>query len=199
MKGDPILREKFTQAKSGGRYYRRAFGGLHYIRGNSAPYFSLTYEEGAEGARDCDMCGACHEEILEHWPDLADLAALHLSDVDGAPMHAAGNGWYWLAGTFPDAFGERYHGGNSTPARSADECLAIFAKHVRVSLDEARTIRDQVHAAAMAARHSRNAVASAKLAEIVEAMRPRWKAEAAAVIKKHGLQFYGDTWEPTNE
>jgi hypothetical protein len=204
---DPILRTKGGGAR-GARYFK-AFGGLHYLKGNSAPYFSLTYEEGITGRRDCEACGAAHREILKHWPDLADLAALHLSDINGEPMHGIANGWYNLAGCFPDAFGERYHRGNSEMQMwkpdgsfdgyrrpTGDECLQFFADHARVTLTEAAAIRDQVEAAAMAAPHSRNAVAKATLATIMEAMRPRWKAEAVACIKRHGLTLYGDPWQP---
>jgi hypothetical protein len=142
-------------------------GGLHYIRGNSAPYFSLTatlYETRTDSrgrARTEDVAGGCmHEEILQHRPDLADLAALHLSDIDGKPMHAEANGWYDLAGTVPGAFGERYHAGNSKrhfpkpdidpakPWQKTDyreptlaEALQIFADHIRAPLAEAERVR----------------------------------------------------------
>lgn len=36
----------------------------------------------------------------------------------------------------------------------------------------------------------------AVVAAYCEEMRPRWKAEAAACIKKHGLVIYGDPWPP---
>jgi hypothetical protein len=172
-------------------------GGLHYIAGNSAPYFSLTADEYENGRWASGGCQ--HDLILQHFPELADLAAMHLSDLDGAPMHAEANAWYWLAGTFPDAFGERYHAGNSTPAKSPVECLAVFAKHCRIGEDEAREIQESVRRVTMAAPHSRNAVARATCAELVRAMRPRWKTEAEACIKKHALVIFGDKWEPANE
>jgi hypothetical protein len=198
---NPVLRTKGGD-KRGQRYYK-AFGGLHYLKGNSKPYFSLTYEEGITGARDCEQCGAAHEEILKHWPELADLAALHLSDIDGVPMHAVGNGWYNLAGCFPDAFGERYHRGNSKMnfadgyrLPTGDECLEMFAQHCRISRAEAEAIKAEVEAAAMAAPHSRNAVAKETLTKIMDDMLPRWKAEADACVMKHGLVVYGDEWTP---
>lgn len=67
-----------------------AKGGLNMIRGNGRPYFSLTcdiYERG----RDVGG-GAAHELILKLFPHLKPLADLHLSDIDGVPMHAAENG-----------------------------------------------------------------------------------------------------------
>lgn len=84
----------------------QAVGGLHHIRGNGAPYFSLTLEATDEG-------GCNHEKLTAEWPELADLAALHLSDIDGVPMHAEGNGWYFLAGALPEFGGQCYHVGNT--------------------------------------------------------------------------------------
>ncbi len=189
MNADPVLR---TYAEGRGKVY----GGLHYLKGNSSPYFTLTYwyKRGSD-----EHGGAGHEEILKHFPDLADLAALHLSDIDGVPMHA--DGFYFLAGALPDGFGERYHVGNSDRnfpdgyrKPTGDDCLQFFANHCRISLAEARAIRDDVQRTALAAEHSRNAAAKARLAEIMATMRPRWKAEAEACIVKHGLVVYGDKW-----
>lgn len=198
MTADPILRAHAVRDHMSMTVY----GGLHYLRGNSAPYFSLT----ASGQFDVrqpggEYGGCCHDEILKWYPEMVDLAALHLSDIDGTPMHAEANGWYYLAGCYPDAFGERYHGGNANKhfpdgyrKPTSDECLEVFADHCRVPLAEAATIRDKVQAVAMAAEHSRNAIAKATLAEIMATMRPRWKAEAEAAIAKHGLVVYGNTW-----
>lgn len=208
---DPVLRRKeYTEGKD--RCVLKVYGGLHMIRGNRAPYFTITadlYENGRWASGGCQ-----HELILRHYPELADLAAMHLSDINGTPSHDAANAWYWLAGCYPDAFGERYHGGNSeqnfpiTPPAdkpwqttehrkpTGDECLDIFARHVRTDLATARKLRDEIEAEAMAARHSRNAVAKAALARWVEEQRPRWAQEAKDCIAKHGLVVYGDRWEP---
>jgi hypothetical protein len=128
--------------------------GLHYFGGNSAPYFSVTGEITRPRRRDADTAGAIHEEILRHWPELAPVIDLHLSDHNGTPMYAEANGWYQLAGYYGGA-GERYHAGNgdrqhwnadgsfdgyrhSTP----DECLQSFAEHVRINVDAARQLAD---------------------------------------------------------
>ena len=169
---------------------------LNYIRGNSAPYFSLT-ADGREKRGGCwreSFSGCCHDEILAQWPDLAPLAALHLSDIDGAPMYAFENGWYALAGTAD--YGERYHRGNSTPALDAEQCLQSFANHCRISLDEAREIADACKAAKLAvldlpASEWRKA-ARAVWMERCDAMRPRWAAEAKSAIEQFGLTVTGD-------
>jgi hypothetical protein len=164
------------------------YGGLHYIRGNSAPHFSLTCWAHRKGfPNQCERGGADHDLILKLYPELADVAALHLSDIDGEPMHAEANGWYWLAGAL-GGMGERYHGGNSEPRKSEGECLAIFARHCRITEDEAMTIRWAAFAAGPD--HAR---------EVWQAnerdMHARWKREAEAAIEKHGLVVYGDPWQ----
>lgn len=44
-----------------------------------------------------DIAGGCmHEEILEHFPELAPFVALHLADAEGCPMYTVENGFYHL-------------------------------------------------------------------------------------------------------
>jgi hypothetical protein len=204
MTRDPVLAAKTLPKGADGYNVARTMrveGGLHHIKGNKAPYFSLTMTAHRKGFPDqCYSGGADHETILKHYPRFADLAALHLSSIDGEPMHAVENGWYQLAGCYPDGFGARYHAGNSDRRCSdgayrhptGDECLESFARHCRINLTEAASIRDDVKAAAMASRDNRQAIAKARLAEIMDAMRPRWKAEAEACIAHHALKVYGD-------
>lgn len=143
----------------------RVEGGLEYIRGNSAPYFSLTATIHRKGFPNQCWSGGCqHDIILKHYPRFANLAALHLSDIDGKPMHAEANSWYNLAGALPDNAGQRYHVGNSerhfpkpegAPRRGSwdntdyrkpteSECLGILADHLRITLAEASELRDTV-------------------------------------------------------
>lgn len=184
----------------------RVCGGLIYIRGNSAPYFSLTAEIFRKGfPNQCQSFGCCHDLILTRFPRFADLAALHLSDIDGAPMYAEANGWYWLAGAL-GGMGERFHGGNSKGQHGGeyreptpDECLAIFAKHCRINIAEAERIARACTVATLpnahgADTHCAKASRDTWRAEC-EAMRPRWNAEAQACIARHGLVVYGDPWQ----
>ena len=106
---DPILAERVYS--DGGITYRiRVKGGLHYIKGNSRPYFSITADIDRKGRSSLwveDSGGCCHDEIEKRFPGkFSDLIALHLSDDTGTPMHSAGNGLYWLAGLEPDGLGE---------------------------------------------------------------------------------------------
>jgi hypothetical protein len=173
-------------------------GGLRYISGNRLPHFSLTANILSGGHA---VGGGCmHEEILKRFPKFADLARLHLSDINGEPMHAVENGFYALAGYF-GGLGQRYHAGNSKqsfhdgyrePIRN--ECLEQFARHMRIEVDRARSWTDNV----WADRTPQDAVrVKALLVDEVELRRPIWKEEAEDCIRKHGLRVYGDKWEGT--
>lgn len=236
MRTEPILAVlRYRPKHSKVSMTLKAEGGLRFISGNRKPYFSLTKTEHRAGfPNQCQSFGCDHEAILKHWPKFADLAALHSSDIDGVPMHAEANGWYDLAGALPGNAGEQYHVGNSqrhfpkpegAPRRGSwdntdyrtpteDEALAIFADHVRISVDEARVVRDEVvriwkdtrqHCECgedrgvfvphnLAYTQKSWTAARAWFANWVEEQKPRWKAEADACIAKHGLKVFGDKW-----
>lgn len=199
----------------------RVIGGLHYIKVNQKPYFTLTVDIHRKGfPNQMQSFGCDHATILKHFPKFADLAALHLSDIDGAPLHDESNAWYDLAGALPDNAGEQYHAGKSlrhfpkpegAPRRgewddtdyrnpTSDECLKIFADHVRVDIDTARQVRDKVVEVALDARYEMGEPkyswydGRAWLKQWIEEQRPRWKQEAEACIARHGLIVFGDTW-----
>jgi len=182
MKGDPIL-SRFTYHEQGRRYDATVTGGLHYLRGNRSPHFSITADV-SENSREF-MSGACHDLILEHRPEFADLITLHLSDIDGQPMYAQENAEYWLAGAIPWAFPNvRYHGGDSYDRAG---CLAILAKHLRCDLQTADSLADQCD----------DANGAQPLQDYIKAQTARWKAEADICIAKHGLVVFGDPWNPS--
>lgn len=196
---NPVLR---TKAWVDGQM--RVEGGLRYIKGNSAPYFSLTALTWRNGREDSGGC--LHDLILGFYPELADLVALHLSDINGRPMHAAANGWYQLAGFF-DGAGEQYHGGNSerrfpcaapadkpwqtTESRkpTKEECLQIWADHCRITIEQAR------EAALIIAAKWNYPDMKAAHAEFIELQSDRWAQEAKACVAKHKLVVYGDQWK----
>jgi len=192
----------------------RAVGGLEYLKGNHAPYFTLTKEEHRRGfPNQCQSCGCDHETLLMHWPQFADLAALHLSDIDGVPIYAETNGWYMLAGALPRNAGEKYHAGNSrqnfpkpkgAPRKhewdttdyrnpTPDECLQMFANHARIDIESAQEVRQLIVDAFRANGdwdHAR-----VVFARWIEGQKPRWKSEAEACIRKHRLRVFGDEWK----
>ncbi len=206
MKNDPVLRTRcYREGKI--TMKMQVKGGLHYIKGNSSPYFSLTYWAHRKGhPNQCESGGAGHEHILRFYPEFADLAALHLSDINGVPTHAEANGWYNLAGYFGGA-GERFHVGNSErhfpiapPADkpwqtteyrkpTQEECLQLWANYMRIDLETAQhaaeTIKAKWNWPDMREAHKQFTVAQAE----------RWRAEADACIAKHSLVVFGDEWQ----
>ena len=159
------------------------YAGLHYIRGNPAPHFSLTAEAKEHG------CGMQHDLILEHCPDLAPLADLHLYDINGVPMHAVENGWYWLEGA-AGGWGSRFHGATD-PGVEPEKCLRILAQHLRISNREAQNLLSITDRTVQ-----RDGLITAKLgfARYVELLKPHWRAEADVAIEHFNLQIYGDFW-----
>jgi hypothetical protein len=70
-----------------------------YSLGGQAPYFSVTGEERnlrRRGDNQVEACGAMHDEIVRHFPDLAPVVRVHLADEHGVPMHALENARYWM-------------------------------------------------------------------------------------------------------
>lgn len=240
MSREPVLATR-TVSEPKRNLTLRVFGGMHHIKSNHAPYFTLTMELHRPGASDVESCGCDHDTILKYYPQYADLASLHLSDIDGVPMHAESNGWYDLAGALPDQAGEKYTAANSQrhfpkavidPAKpwadtdyrppTPEECLQIFADHVRVDLDTAKALATDIIGTWYATRAAcepatadeagiyggnpsetdfplcwskRSWIAARQVfSQWIEAQKPRWKAEADACIAKHNLRVFGDPW-----
>lgn len=195
-------------SEDGQRYRIVAQGELFYIRGNRFPYFSLTGTiDRWESVRWRDDRGGCiHEEVLKHWPELAPLAALHLSNIYGAPSHDGGNAFYFLEGALPD-LGYPYHYGNSQGHHggtyrypTSEECLEAFARYVRVPQEEAKSIHADILATLGPPQEdpgvapytkADRARATKRLDKILDTMRPRWLVEAEAVIETFGLKVTG--------
>jgi len=222
MVHDPVLAIKEFE-ECGQKYRATVHGGVRMIKGNSAPHFGITVDvDRWSGGRWVDDSGGCqHSLVRKLFGDkYDDLIALHLSDINGLPMHAVENGWYWLAGAVDGHHGERYHGGNSKMQHWKDdgefdgyreptpeECLKFLAKHLRITLDEARKLTEiriekvddeipvgmsveEIHEVEKLAKLS----VKKKFAEFVADREERFAAEAKACIEKHGLKVYGDPW-----
>lgn len=135
--------------------------GLHKL-GEQEPYFSVTGEEYDD--EFLMACGCMHGMVLEHWPELAPVIALHLSAPNGEPLHFAANGLYWLG------FG-----------RYAELNLDTAARHFRISRDEAQALRERIMSGSG---HDPDAYAAA-----LDEMRPRMRREAdeaVAILKRLG-------------
>lgn len=185
MRGNPIVKDWRRYTENGERYSIRVYGGLHYLSGNKTPYFSMTGDVlRLNRTRWVDAGGgACHDSILKAWPSLAGLAALHLSDHNGEPMHAMSNAEYYLRGgtglgsTWLPVSSPKRYGEAATP----EECADMLARHLRIDVQEAIRLKSQP-------------MQMGDLAEYVEKLRPTWRAEAAAAITAHGLRVYGGNW-----
>jgi hypothetical protein len=208
----PIIKEPIL-ATANEETRERIFvkGGLHFIKGNSAPYFSITADLPGLG-----MGGCCHDEIKKAFGDrFNDLIALHLSDHDGVPMHAAGNAFYWAGGCGRNELTEvgffrsqlrdlakRY--GREDYLKAAESALRIegpdtvwkrwdqtpnaqhLASLLRISESDAQLLVDSVCG---------EGFSKEDMALYVESLKPRWNEEAKACITKHGLIVFGDTWQ----
>ena len=161
-----ILASK-TYTENGQKYHISAEGGLHYIKGNSAPYFTITadiHRIAKNGRRVWEAGGCCHDEILKHFPHLADLVDLHLSDIEGAPTHAEANGAYWLG--FSDY--QAYDFKNAS-------------KHFRISEDQMRAEWMKI-------------ITAKDVKKLTDKLRPTWKAQAQKCINRHKLGIFGNEW-----
>lgn len=103
--------------------------------------------------------GMIHDVIEEHYPNqYTDIIALHLSDIDGVPMYAVENGYYFLCA--------------ARGKEQTEYTYKTVAKHLRITEAEAEAL----------APYNR-----AMFEDFVEAQKPRWKQEADACILKHNL------------
>lgn len=166
---------KLTTKNKNPKNYIEATAILHKI-GNQKPYFSLTgrvLENGREY-----YAGAIHDEILKAFPELADIAALHLSDIDGLPMHSFENGKYWAGFT-------KYQEANSKH----------LASLWRISQDDAAgllydALNDKCHE--IEVETGEIVLEETLLKEFHDRQITRWKQEADAVIKKYNLEIIAD-------
>lgn len=108
---------------------------------NGHSHFSLTCSaKKLSRGRWTDSFGGCaHDEILARFPNVPELrllASVHLSESDGAPMHAFGNALYWFQGMFTDGLGATYHGGSGRDGKSPDKCREILRDHLRATEEQ---------------------------------------------------------------
>jgi hypothetical protein len=153
--------------------------------------FSVTGQLSREG--DMIYGGAMHEEILQILPELKPVIDLHLSELDGTPMLAFENGFYWLSKVIGILT-------TYSPEQDAETCFCFFLQHMRISEPEAYEIFGQVTNAYLEGRaqvalskdvsvtcqteRTAQGIAWARacFSSIVERQRPRWKNEAERIL-----------------
>ena len=164
----PIIRQNKSIGKN---LNMTVYGGLHYIHGNKKPYFSITADI-KEGRREY-MSGCCHNDIEKVYPELSDVIALHLSDINGEPSYAIENGYYWVTAM---------QGNNRWEKDTEKDYVGIFSHYVRISRDGAIALSKRIKD-------------KTEFAEWINTQKPRWEQEAQSIIKKHNLVLFGDYYK----
>jgi hypothetical protein len=116
--------------ENGQKHRIKVVAELVHRDGNSNAYFSITgeVERQAKNNRWMPFLSGCiHQEIMQHFPNLASLCDIHLSDEDGVPMHAYANAAYWAG-----------HEGKEKDTNT-------LAKHLRVSKDQANEMTTYIN------------------------------------------------------
>lgn len=222
----PLLDERYF-TRAGCKYHMQVQGGLHYIRGNNAPYFTVSagiFVKKKNNRWYEYPSGCLHDEIERLFPGkFTDIIALHLSDIDGVPMHAVGNGAYLArgGGQWPwELITDEYR-----HPLTEDALIERQMRHLRCDRETATNLRKAgkawvEHERAIFAWHECNARFQVEssfgigvdpgpaplqgdwkeyIEHTINAMKPRWKQEAESCIAKHGLVVHGDHWEKQDE
>lgn len=166
---------KLTTKNRDPKNYIEANAILHKI-GNQKPYFSLTGRVVIKGREF--VSGAIHDEILEAFPELEDLAALHLSDIDGKPLHSFENGKYWAGFT-------KWEEGN---IKNLSQLWRISQKSAeKLSYDALNTQCQEIETET-----GEIVLEEVLLKEFHDRQLRRWKQEADNVVKKYKLTLVAD-------
>jgi len=151
--------------------------------GDQSPYFSITADEYCKGHPRSPYAGGCmHEDILKHFPGLKDFVLMHLSDIDGKPMHAIENGWYWLTSSLGENFAEYTD-------KDPEKSFGIFCKHCRISEEEGKKIQNRILKVIALTPGIKEGIKEGKneWIKICSGFYPRWKKEADMLIEKYHL------------
>lgn len=144
------------------------------------PHFSLTatiYEKDASGYLKDVGGGCCHELIAQRFGNrFKRIEELHLSDIDGEPMHALANGLYWYRAGFdwkcmPNGFcvaQDPYQYGKDL-IKGSDNHLKVLSHHLRITTIQAKELVDKN-------------LSKEDFTAYVESQKQRWKSEALHVL-----------------
>ena len=148
---------------------------LHKI-GDQKPYFSLTGRIVINGRTD--ISGAIHEEILKAFPQLEDFVSIHLSDIDGKPLHSLENGKYWAGFT---KWTESNNKNLSALWRISEKSAQRLSYDSLV--EESYKIKEDT---------DKDVLPEELFKDFHDRQLRRWKQEADNIIKKYNLEIVAD-------
>jgi len=148
---------------------------LHKI-GDQKPYFSLTGRIVINGRTD--ISGAIHEKILKYFPQLEDFVSIHLSDIDGKPLHSLENGKYWAGFT---KWTESNNKNLSALWRISEKSAQRLSYDSLV--EESRKIKEDT---------DKDVPPEELFKDFHDRQLRRWKQEADNIIKKYSLEIVAD-------
>jgi len=124
-----------------------------------------TFESRNEKYLDC--CGCIHDTILKYMPELKPIIDLHLSSLEGVPIHAVENGFYYYEIMNGIA---KYH---KKQDGDKEKYFKILCEHLRVSANELIELLDFLES-----------VEEKKIyfSNYVHSLLPRWKEQATEAI-----------------
>lgn len=131
--------------------------------------------------RDMSLLGCDHDTILRVFPSLAPIVACHLADLDGVPMCAVVNGWYYYSGgaaTYERAAVANGHGYYAENLKTSDHDRAAQA----LSIPPADLPEGMSHA---------------EFSAFCDSLAERWASQADAARAALAAMIDGDGVEPT--
>lgn len=180
--------EKPARKIPGSTEYVRPKFGMHWLKGNSRPYFSLTGDilEVRHGKYVDVGGGCCHDSIVAAYPELAELVQFHLVDDDGQPMHYVANATYWAE----LEMGISQWSGKTTVPNEYASFLDVLKRHCLCeALGDGEELERRL--AGWRAAHHNEAPQGGRrdFEEWLKSRIPAMKAKFDEVMQKHGVQM----------
>lgn len=150
-------------------------------REDTASCFAVTGTARPTGKRNDaeDVDGAIHDMIEAAFPHLGPIIKLHLNDAEtGEPLHAVANSWYWYTSVAADGtprgplfYPAKYNGLSN---------IQRAASYLGCDVSALKTINDLRFV-------SSTAQPPQAFIDAVDALRPGWKLQAAAIRQQYDI------------
>ena len=118
---------------------------LYVLGSNEYPYYSLTgsVKSYDKRLRDPYLAGGpIHDTILKHFPHLAPLVTVHLSEADGRPIHAEANARYWAGLSKYEPTGNNPKDNPTETDEHGTFNPSLLAEHLQCDDKTARELRE---------------------------------------------------------